>query len=198
MSLIKVKNKVMVRLFKQIKADKGISTSLWGSYAWNLLFYIVCHYKVTSKIDMQKFFILLKFILPCCYCRSSYTRLIAITPVKYYTKSRCDLMYWLFLIKNNVNLKLGKKLVETFNKKSLSSGNYCSGFNNYWPFLFAIAANYNRTKRSKYLSFYNSLAAIHPDHSFKMVVNLVPVQFYLGSSISLLYWTCVIYKLLKK
>jgi hypothetical protein len=49
----------------------------------------------------------LRYTMPCSICRNSYKDFWKVNNIEKYTGSRKRLMYWLYLMKNMVNLKLG-------------------------------------------------------------------------------------------
>lgn len=99
----------------------------FGPAGWKFLFCIAANYPVTidsrnkHHLALQKhycsFFEMLKFMLPCVYCRRSYAKFIKKIPIQSYLGSRRDIMFWLYLIKDQVN----KKLIRQEMKKSNSS-----------------------------------------------------------------------------
>jgi hypothetical protein len=48
----------------------------------------------------------LKDILPCMYCRDSFKVFLTELPIEPFLIGRIELMYWLYLMKDKVNIKL--------------------------------------------------------------------------------------------
>lgn len=94
----------------------GFQTAVWGPPAWVFLHTITFAYpekpdKKTKKIFMT-FFKSLCSILPCRYCRDSYSKYCGSTGSLGLTdrhfRSRDSLTKWLYNIHNAVNRRLGK------------------------------------------------------------------------------------------
>lgn len=95
-----------------------MDTTFWGPHAWKFLFSVVTNYanlnwkgmtskeELEVKSDHKQFFYLLGKVLPCKYCRESYTKFTKEIPIDNYMDNPYDLLYWLYLIKNKVNDKL--------------------------------------------------------------------------------------------
>lgn len=98
----------------------GIKTSFWGPHAWAFLFSMIAgsypvrvnpsnsdHTKmVRAHVAILKS---LRYTLPCRLCRESYSRFLRELPIEKYTRSRRDMLYWLYLIHDKVNQKLMKQ-----------------------------------------------------------------------------------------
>jgi hypothetical protein len=85
-----------------------MDTRFWGPPAWILLHTIAYNY-VPNEINREiyaLFFENLKNVLPCIYCRASYTEYISLEPIQKYLNSSKDLSLWLYKIHNLVNNKL--------------------------------------------------------------------------------------------
>jgi hypothetical protein len=96
-------------------STQGMATSKWGPNCWDFLFTsIVGRYpiKIKSSKDrkikraFKEFLSNLQNILPCVFCRNSLDIFIKELPIEPYLIGRIELMYWLYLIKDKVNMKL--------------------------------------------------------------------------------------------
>jgi hypothetical protein len=89
----------------------GLSQNKWGPAAWFMLHSSTFNYPIKptekDKEDYYNFFMSLKNILPCGYCRKNYERNLAENPIK--LNCRKDLVCWLIDIHNEVNGKEGKR-----------------------------------------------------------------------------------------
>lgn len=103
----------------------GMKTSEWGSLTWDTLFiYILGRYPVTYKDNPKladKYVSWIKNlpdIMPCGICRQDFQKILENTDeldnISFYKRSRMHMLYYLFLIKEKVNEKLGKVRKETF------------------------------------------------------------------------------------
>ena len=88
-----------------------MNQNIWGPQMWFVLHTITFNYPIkpteTDKTNMNNFFLSLKPILPCMYCRKNYERHLKEKPIR--LNSRKDLVYWLIDIHNEVNGQEGKK-----------------------------------------------------------------------------------------
>lgn len=151
-----------------------MNTLFWGRPAWKFLFSIANNFNQKEKKQYQDFFISLKNILPCKYCRNSYKQYIKDIPIKNYLSSRKEFIYWLYLIHNKVNDKLRKQGYYDRKDPKFSSVlkkiKYRESSN--WIFLFCIAFNLKIkptiTQKKYYRNFFNSLAKIYPNSRFRI------------------------------
>jgi hypothetical protein len=126
-----------------------MDTRYWGPSGWRLLHLVTFGFSPQSGIrqkDMREFFESLAFVLPCKYCRASFSEYITEEPpTEPYTK-------WLWKVHNKVNAKLRSQNlpvcedppfsdVKRIYEERLSAG--CSKVNfEGWEFLFSIAENH--------------------------------------------------------
>ena len=92
----------------------GMLTSVWGPSLWHSLHTISFNYPVNpsnlEKKNYYDFFISLKNILPCRYCRENYVKNIKTIPLTMKTmKNRTSFSNWLYELHEEINKMLGKK-----------------------------------------------------------------------------------------
>jgi len=104
--------------YSKYDSTGGMSTRNWGPHAWDFLFTsIMGRYPIKVKTDehrkiMNDFKILLTSldnILPCIFCRNSFTVFLKELPIEPFLSGRIELMYWFYLMKDKVNRKLIKQ-----------------------------------------------------------------------------------------
>lgn len=87
-----------------------MDTRFWGPSGWRLLHLTSFQEDPASLQNLQSFFELVAFVLPCKYCRASFTDYIIADPIPTEKK---DFPHWLYRIHNRVNGKLREqKLLE--------------------------------------------------------------------------------------
>jgi len=90
-----------------------MNTTFWGPSGWQFLHTLSFIYpenpSFNDKVKMQEFMNSLCFILPCKYCRLSFTKYISSLPINNYLDSRTTMIEWLYKIHNKVNNKLRKQ-----------------------------------------------------------------------------------------
>lgn len=96
------------------ESDNGMLTSVWGPSMWHTLHVISFNYPIhptpKQKRDYLSFFLSLKYILPCKYCRENFTKNIQKVPLNMKTmKSRHTLSKWLYDLHEEINRMLCKK-----------------------------------------------------------------------------------------
>ena len=152
-----------------------MNVSKWGPDGWKMLHYMTKTYDNKNKDIYFEFFDHIKNILPCIYCRLSYT--------EYFSKLVFDdnnPMKWLYNIHNMVNNKLRKqKILKTKNPTYSTSKKFinslkledCSGDIFLSCVCFNFPCNYknNDIKNLKniYKRFFNLLEKIHPSLQFR-------------------------------
>lgn len=99
-----------------------MDTKEFGPPLWKVMFIMAANYEIEidnknqrhrkKKRDYKNFYVNMKDMIPCIYCRRSYKVFLKELPIGPYLSSRRDLMYWLYLIKDKVNKKLLKQYKE--------------------------------------------------------------------------------------
>ena len=92
----------------------GMLTTVWGPSLWHSLHTISFNYPIKpSKQEKQNyynFFMGLKHVLPCRYCRDNFVKNLKQVPLTNNTmKSRETLSKWLYDLHEEINRMLGKK-----------------------------------------------------------------------------------------
>ncbi len=103
----------------------GMKTRVWGPSAWNFFFCCILgtypekidikdkkHLKL--KKEFKNLFYSLCYIMPCIFCRESYTKFLKEMPVDSHLGGRLSLANWLYKLKDKVNKKLIKQETECF------------------------------------------------------------------------------------
>ena len=135
-----------------------MDTRFWGKDGWKLLHSIVVKFPDNPTKKQQKiyklFFNSLKYVLPCIYCRNSFTEYTNKLKIDNYMTNSKSLSYWLYLIHNMVNNKLrGQGYLNDcdpeFNEIYERYNNYVDQVNNNncidmpgWDFIYCIMFNY--------------------------------------------------------
>ena len=133
-----------------------MDTRYWGPSGWKLLHSITFSYKESLKTKYEEFFYVIAFLLPCKFCRKSYSEYITDDPID--VSSKEHLTKWLWRIHNKVNEKLRSQglcnhedppfsEVKKFYEEKLHRG--CSKVNfEGWEFLFSIVESHPTSKLS--------------------------------------------------
>jgi hypothetical protein len=93
--------------------NNGLITKIWGPSLWTGLHSITFGFPIKpsdeDKKNYQYFFRSIGHVLPCKYCRESYLKFIdeEDTLLEKFLDDRESLTYWLYLIHEKVNKKLG-------------------------------------------------------------------------------------------
>lgn len=165
-----------------------MNTTKWGPYAWVALHSIVDKLPATIDEDQQEglhiFFDSMKAVLPCKYCRESFTGFLKQHPLVYRKvdgkmvnnlATRSAMKQWLYEMHNLVNDKLRKQKVGTGEYfppnptpsqvdariASISPSTFNTGL---WMFLHAVSMNYEKNsdpdKKYAYQAFFYSIATL--------------------------------------
>ena len=88
-----------------------MNQNIWGTHLWFFLHTITFNYPINptpnDKKNVYNFFMCLKSVLPCSYCRKNYDRNLKEFPIR--LNSRKELVMWLIDLHNEVNGKEGKR-----------------------------------------------------------------------------------------
>ena len=160
-----------------------MDTRFWGPPAWVLLHSITYLYDPKLINEYELFFTTIQNILPCIYCRDSYTEYLERLPIKPFLLSG-RLFEWLYRIHNMVNNKLRQQGLITTHNPTLSemrnkykditeSLNVCKMREHSvmgWNFLYCIAFVYpengtsivQTSHFSGYMIFFSLLSKLLP------------------------------------
>lgn len=169
-----------------------MNTSSWGPKAWRYLHLTAQYYdqNINDKNESKykKMFTKLENVLPCIFCRKSYSKFIKELPIN--TNS---LPEWLYHIHNKVNQKLRdqgtlhtrdpkfsqvyRKYQKLLNQVENNNQSLKKEIKNMWYFLYTIAFNYDPDKhnKDKYLEFYQLVPQTLP---YTDMYNNIFVQEY--------------------
>jgi len=126
-----------------------MDTRYWGPSGWKLLHSITFSYKPEKKNQYKEFFYNIAFVLPCKFCRKSYSEYITDDPVD--VSSKENFTKWLWRIHNKVNDKLrSQRLCKDENPEfSKIYTEKCSKVNfEGWEFLFSVVEGHPYSKLS--------------------------------------------------
>ena len=99
---------------KDYNSKDGMLTSVWGPSLWHSLHAISFNYPTNPNKDEKRryldFFMSLRYVLPCKYCRDNFVKNIQKVPLNMSTmKNRETLSKWLYNLHEEINTMLGKK-----------------------------------------------------------------------------------------
>lgn len=170
-----------------------MDTRFWGPDGWKLLHSIAVSYPCkpskTEKDTYKLFFNGIRHILPCIYCRRSYTEYISKLPIDGFLNSRKSLSEWLYRIHNMVNDKLRKQGLNNNPDPSFSeihkryikyvkeiNASNCINMPG-WDFLYSVMFNYPEKKEdieleryTNYIIFFNYLPHVLPFPKIKDIL----------------------------
>lgn len=143
-----------------------MNTNLWGGLIWSLLNDVaVVGDKLHGLIDESsrnlfiQFFMLMRFLLPCIHCRTSYTQYTTETPPTF------PLIPWIYAIHNKVNKKLDKPIPfeeNIFRRRTIVYTSFGST-NNLYDILVILAFNHDKVEKIKpYQLFMRHLKWVFP------------------------------------
>jgi hypothetical protein len=193
-----------------------MDTRFWGPDGWRLLHSISQTYpERPNKIEMNTykiFFESLQYVLPCIYCRLSYTEYINELSIDDYLNNRHELSKWVYLIHNKVNNKLRKQgllhykdpsFEEVYKKyekfvEDIKNGE-CIEIPG-WNFIYCIVFNYpinidhiETVRKNHYDIFFTYLGFVIPFDNIKNAYNKYilkyPVYKYMKNRQELKQWS---------
>lgn len=137
-----------------------MDTNVWGPKLWNIIYDVCYRLDITpASPEVRRatalFLKSLKYLLPCKYCRESYTSYVApdmldIDRYVFDTKNRHACCAWAHSLKNLVNDKLGRSSEYrlTFDKfmKRMNTWQSASSITDVFDILYILALNYTPDK----------------------------------------------------
>lgn len=92
----------------------NINPNVWGPHAWKFLHYITLAYPssptISDKQNTKIFFESMSHILPCEKCKIHFQEMLKNNPLtEKVLSSKWNLVNWLLMVHNKINLKHGKK-----------------------------------------------------------------------------------------
>lgn len=166
-----------------------MDTRFWGPDGWKLLHSIAIGYPENpTKVEKDvysSFFNGLKYVLPCIYCRRSYTQYINELPVEPFLKNRRELSKWLYEIHNKVNAKLrGQGLNPNadppFEDIYMRYGEYVREINQAncvsmpgWDFIYCILFVFPENKKNIEVARFNHIVPF-----FYLLQRVVPFEVF--------------------
>jgi hypothetical protein len=167
-----------------------MDTRFWGPDGWKLLHSVAHNYPKnptnTDKDVYAIFFESLQYILPCIYCRMSYTEYINELPIKNNLDDKNKLTKWIYLIHNKVNDKLRKQGLlhaddPTYESVYKRYDEYIRDINSGknleipgWDFIYCIIFNYpvhhsqiELVRKYHYIIFFKYLGIVIPFNNIK-------------------------------
>tara|TARA_B100001989_G_C24475809_1_gene431727 strand:+ start:165 stop:863 length:699 start_codon:yes stop_codon:yes gene_type:complete len=190
-----------------------MDTRFWGPDGWLILHSITANYpkKISSKYKhiYLHFFNTLEFLLPCVYCRRSFSQYVKDIPIENYLDSKKNICLWLYLIHNKVNDKLKsqnlnhkdnplfKTIYDRYNRyiNDTKNARQIPGFKFLNSILFNIASNINVINKStiyNLIKFIYLLPLVNPFTKFNDVyteyLKRHPIENYISTSKELKKW----------
>lgn len=112
---LKVKSTRQKRMTTPVFPQIGMGPDVWGPLFWSTMHIVTLGYSETPSKEEQEaavqFFNSLAIVIPCPICREHYAHFLETSPVNIAAKSRTELIHWLFILHNNVNVQLGKRKI---------------------------------------------------------------------------------------
>lgn len=162
-----------------------MDTKYWGPSGHKLLHSIAYCYSFNGyeenipKSKLISFFNSIKYVLPCIYCRRSYSQYIKDIPLKQFLeKNNNNFFKWIYLIHNKINNKLREQ--GYLSKKNPKYSTILSKYKDYvkkikkcaimgWDFLYSIIFDYpqysfeiSKSRYNGYITFFTNLQYLLP------------------------------------
>ena len=124
------------------KSTQGFKSSKFGQFFWTVYHHISYAKKELHPTYLYKFYTSPQDIVPCIFCRQSYTKFLTQYPIEpYLAKNKIPYFNW--EIHNCVNRKLNKTEYEySVCKKRYTKVKPEEFLLHYWIFLFMITLNF--------------------------------------------------------
>jgi hypothetical protein len=160
-----------------------MNPTIWGPGLWRILSDVAYHSDLahsTNKTHHEKvvqFFRSLQYLLPCRYCRDSYSSYInTLPPHKHVSKRQA--LGWVFTIHELVNDKLRKteRLSWELYVQRMATWTRASSVADVWDFCFIVGINMKTTvssavKEKWLVRFHELLPEVYPNMSLKRTLS---------------------------
>ena len=194
-----------------------MDTRFWGPPAWVMLHMIAQGFQKENATAFRLFYSNLRNVLPCIYCRNSFTEFLEQCPIR--TTSHKDFNKWLYDIHNLVNDKLRKQglvqwkdptfaevdaryrgMYSQLDTCQTGSAPHAADETMGWNFLYCLVFNYPErsptvTQIHGYTVFFRMLGRILPkSHAdiYATYIHANPIQNSIGHRDDMKRW---VYKL---
>jgi len=183
-----------------------MDTQQWGPSGWKLLHAIAlcCDEMNCNKQIIRGFFSTIKHVLPCIYCRRSYSQYMKELKIK----ESSSYFRWLYHIHNKVNDKLWKQGYNDAKNPSYQEvvefyQRYVKRITNDkmegWDFLYAIIFNYpphdvdiSQIRYEAYIKFFTYLQYFLPCESnreiYQSYIHSHPIEEHMKTREELIKW----------
>lgn len=155
-----------------------MNTSKWGPPGWVLDHKIASLYPINPNLEDKKkyyiFYICVRKIYPCKYCRESYTNFLNQIDINDHLDNNRDFQYFRYKIHNLVNNKLRNQgylntndptFEEVVNKYKNMTNLYV--FEKSWDFIYSIIFNYKPEMYNYYKEFFDNFIVLIPGEQYK-------------------------------
>ena len=92
-----------------------MQSNKWGPLGWGFSHAVTFNYPLEPTLEdkyyYKNYFVSFSTILPCRICSNSFKFFYENLPIDEYLDDRNGITYWLYIIHNLVNLKLGNQIV---------------------------------------------------------------------------------------
>lgn len=88
----------------------NIDPSIWGSSLWNTMEALACTLNHRNRMDIKKFFDILRCVLPCENCRNHYNQYYNEYPISDYMETPLTLLLWIYKLKSMIKVRQQKKI----------------------------------------------------------------------------------------
>ena len=191
-----------------------MNTSSWGPRTWVYTHTVAQNYSPDYKNIYKNFFVGLGDILPCKYCRASYSEFIQELPIDGFLGNQEDLTYWFYEIHNKVNNKLRnqgfmhtrdpsyKSIYKKYDRILKQARTDPKAADCMWYLLHAISFNYDPQLHnpSNYEKFYTLVGQTMPYPEIKPIYNELlsefPVKDHLSCGDELALWVYNLHKII--
>jgi hypothetical protein len=146
---------------KKYRAPPGMDPNIWGPPLWGLIFDICWNLEqkegrctASQKRDVEIFFNTLQHLLPCRYCRESYTKFLdRLNANRARAGPPCGkgALLWAYNLKNLVNHKLKRKEYPSYEivRRRMKTYTCSSNPTDLFDLLFIFAANFSSENEKK-------------------------------------------------
>lgn len=173
----------------------------WGPSGWILLHKAAEQYEPQlDNAHYRKLYCTLGDVLPCKYCRESYSTFVRQLPIDMWLQNNRDLSFFVYQLHNKVNEKLRLQghnengsdpyFDDVFARFRAMDCRFA--MDNSWKFLYAIAFNYpvcdgtdrfDAAKQKAYIDFFTAVTHTFPCKEIRKEMQEYARQYPIGSNL---------------
>jgi hypothetical protein len=176
----------------------------WGRPSWKTLHFFAASYKPCQREKFKRFVEYFGKFLCCDKCKHNYERHLKEIPIDPYLSNSSDLLFWTYLLHDEVNKETGKvsppyKEVRHYYSSEENKDEWEGAM---WHTLHSFCATYKECQREDFKVFIRYftefLCCDKFRQKYQQCLEKAPIDPYLSNNSDLFFWSYLIHDLQNK